>query len=229
MHPVAPAGISHRSNAFARERDARVCWLLDNHPTTAAMLVRLGWFPSRNKALKRLNRLVARKRLKLVGTVARTGGRPEHVYSRWRPKPDLLLHEVELTELCLKLHAGRILRGPHVADSRVLPDAQLWISGVLYYLELDRGTMSYQQVVRDRFRKYRDCPHLCLWLCSSEARREGLRSRAEGLRTTALFATVVDALALPHGPIWLDYAGGWATLPREQSGVLTRPKTQGDG
>ncbi len=151
----------HRCIEFARERDARVCWLLDSHPVTAAMLVRLGWFPSRNKALKRLHRLAARERIRFAGSALRTGGRPEHVYCRWRPKPDQLLHEVELTELCLKLHAGRILRGPHVADRRVLPDAQVWINDVPYYLELDRGTMGYEQVVRDRFRKYRDCPHIC--------------------------------------------------------------------
>ena len=31
--------------------------------------VRIGWFPTKNKALKRLRRLVARKRIRLVGTV----------------------------------------------------------------------------------------------------------------------------------------------------------------
>ena len=189
----------------------------------------LGWFPSRNKALKRLSRLAAKKRVRLVGSVARTGGRPEHVYCRWRPKPDLLLHEVELTELCLRLHAGRILRGPHVADRTVLPDAELWINGVLYYLEFDRGTMGYAQIARDRFRKYQDCPHLCLWVCSTEARREGLRARAECVRTTALFATAADALVSPHGPIWLDFGGGRATLPREQGGDITRHNTLGGG
>lgn len=224
------SGSQHRRCIeFARERDARVCWLLDSHPVTAAMLVSLGWFPSRNKALKRLNRLAARKRITYVGSVLRTGGRPEHVYCRWRPKPDQLLHEVALTQLCLVLHAGRILRGPHVADCRVLPDAQLWINGVLYYLEFDRGTMSYQQVVRDRFRKYRDCPQLCLWVCSSEARREGLRSRAESIRSTALFATLSDALVCPHGPVWLDYGGSRAALPRERGGDSTRVQSLAGG
>src|SRR5882724_10179453 len=81
-------------NDFARRRDARVCWLLDMHPVTAAMLVRIGWFPSKNKALKRLNRLVRRRRIKLVGTVCRKAGRPEQIYCRWMPKSDHLLHEV---------------------------------------------------------------------------------------------------------------------------------------
>jgi hypothetical protein len=221
MHAPRP---THRSIEFARERDARILWLLESHPVTAAMLVGLGWFPSRNKALKRLRRLAARKRIRCVGSVARTGGRPEHVYCRWRPKPDQLQHEVGLTELCLRLHAGRILRGPHVTDRRVLPDAEVWIGGVVYYLEFDRGTMSYQQIVRVRFRKYRDCPHLCLWVCSSDARREGLRARAEPLRSTALFAAAADALATPHGSVWIDFGGRRASLPREVAGNLPGQK-----
>src|SRR5688500_14308913 len=123
MAPPPPAafGTPMQSTAFARARDARVCWLLDQHPVTAAMLVTLRWFPSKNKALKRLRRLVARKRVRLVGTVCRTAGRPEHVYCRWRPKPDQLHHEVELTELCFRLDAGTILRGPHVLDTARRP------------------------------------------------------------------------------------------------------------
>lgn len=204
------------SSAFARRRDERVVWLLGQHPVTAAMLVALGWFPTRAKALRRLRRLAARKRIRWVGSVARTGGRPEHVYCRWRPKPDLLLHEVELTQLCLRLHAGRILRGPHVEDRTLRPDAEVWINGVLFYLEFDRGTMGYAQVARDRFARYRDRPHLCLWVCSSAARRDRLRARAEGVRATALFATLADALASPHGPVWVDYGGRRAALPRDR-------------
>ncbi|MBW3608707.1 MAG: FCD domain-containing protein [Actinobacteria bacterium] len=63
--------------------------------TRRAMLVGLGWFPSKNKALKRLGRLVKRGRIRLVGTVCRKPGRPEHVYCRWRPKHDQLLHAIE--------------------------------------------------------------------------------------------------------------------------------------
>src|SRR5262245_51320107 len=114
------------SGTFGRQRDARVCWLLEMHPVTAVMLVRLGWFPTRNKALRRLHRLVLRRRVRLVGAVSRKAGRPENVYCSWRPKPDQLLHEVELTELCLRLDASKILRGPHVLDSEVRPDAEVW-------------------------------------------------------------------------------------------------------
>lgn len=219
MPPPPPPtfDISQRSNVFARERDARVCWLLDMHPVTAAMLVSLGWFPSKNKALKRLRRLVERRRIRLVGSVARKAGRPEHVYCRWRPKPDQLLHEVELTALCFRIDAGKILRGPHVTNTAVLPDAEIWINGQPYSLELDRGTMGYAQITR-RFRKYEGCHHLSLWVCSTEERVEGMRHRAERLRGTALFTTLAQALASPHGPIWVDYTGERAALPRHHGG-----------
>src|SRR5262245_52410292 len=153
--PLSVVGRQH-SLDFGRRRDARICWLLSMHPVTAAMLVRIGWFPSKTKALRRLARLVGRQQIRLVGTVCRKAGRPEHVYCRWRPKADQLLHEVELTDLCFRLNAGRIVRGPHAVDRRLLPDAEVWIRGQLYYLELDRGTMSYGQLAR-RFAKYEGC------------------------------------------------------------------------
>ena len=189
-------------------------WLLGAHPVTAAMLVHLGWFPNRKKALRRLRQLVKRKRIRLVGTVTRKAGRPEHVYCRFRPKTDQLLHEVELTELCLRLDAGTIIRGLHVADRGRRPDAEVWIKGRLYSLELDRGTMGYTQLAR-RFQLYEGSPHLVLWVCSSRERLEEMRRRAERIRHVALFTTLTEALASPHGEIWWDYAGGLVALPRE--------------
>ncbi len=205
---------SRQRIAVARERDARVCWLLAQHPVTAAMLLSLGWFPNRKKALRRLRRLVSQNRIRLIGTVSRKHGRPEQVYCRWRPKVDQLIHEVELTELCLRLDAGKILRGPHVTDGVIRPDAEVWITGRLYYLELDRGTMSYAQIER-RFRKYENSPHLVLWVCSSPERMEVFRQRAERIRHVALFTTSSEALASPHGSIWQDYRGDHVSLPRE--------------
>ncbi len=204
----------HESAAFARTRDAMVCSLLDGHPATAAMLVTLGWFPTKKKALKRLRRLVARKRIRLAGTVFRKNGRPEHVYCRYRPKADSLLHEVELTELCLRLDAGAVRRGPQNTDPRLRPDAELTINGRRYLVELDRGTMGYAQIAR-RFRVYEECQDLVLWVCNSAERRDGLRRRAERIRRIALFTTFAEALASPHGAIWMDFGGARAALPRE--------------
>jgi hypothetical protein len=205
------------STAFGRSRDTRVVWLLGRHPVTAATLVALGWFPTRAKALRRLGRLVARGRIRLVGTVCRKAGRPEHVYCRWRPKADQLLHEVELTELCLRIDAAEVRRGPHATDAWVRPDAEVTIGGRPFYVELDRDTMGHAQLAR-RFRLYEDVPHHVLWVCPTVARRDALRARAAALRHTALFATLSDALADPHAPVWMDHAGGRAALPREPVG-----------
>ena len=212
--PVFDIGTRRRDHAFARKRDKRSCWLLSQHPATAALLVGLGWFPSAAKARRRLRRLVQKKRIRLVGTLARKIGRPEHVYCVWRPKSDQLLHEVELTELCLRLHAEKILRGPQVRDKELRPDAEVWIDGTLYYLELDRATSGYDRIVSRRFALYRGREQLSLWVCPSLPRREGLRGRAGSLRATALFTTLAEALADPHGDIWVDHLGARAALPR---------------
>ena len=202
------------SSEFGRRRDAQVCWLLSMHPATSAIMVSAGLFPNVKKARRRLARLATRRRIRLVGSVCRKPGRPEHVYCTWRPQVQQLLHEVELTQLCLHLDAGTIQRGPHVADNRIRPDAEVWIRGQLYYLELDRGTMSLSQL-DGRFRKYEECRHLVLWVCSTAERREALRQRAERLRQSALFASLAEAVASPHEPIWQDYSGQRAALPRE--------------
>src|SRR5262245_28426370 len=181
-------GSPRHSLAYARTRDEQIEWLLEQHPVTAGMLVALGWFPTPAKARKRLRRLVAKQRIRPVGTVVRRASHPEHVYARWQPKHDDLLHEVELTDLCLRLDAGSIVRGPHVTDTRIRPDAALSIRGQCYYLELDRGTMGYAQM-SGRFKLYEGFAHFVLWVCPTDLRRDGLRSRAHALRSIALFTT----------------------------------------
>jgi hypothetical protein len=84
-----PVPVTGRCNIhdFARTRDARIAWLLSRHPVTATMLVEIDLSPSKSKALWRLNCLVEKRRLRLVGTVRRKAGRPEHVFCRGRVKP----------------------------------------------------------------------------------------------------------------------------------------------
>jgi hypothetical protein len=213
QQPLNAAGPS-RPNEFANTRDARVVWLLGDHPVTAAMLVRIGWFPSNAKARRRLRRLAKRDRVRLVGTVSRHSGRPEHVYCRWRPQVNQLLHEVLLTEVCLRIEAAEVRRGPAATDERLRPDAELRINGRTYFLELDTGSMSHTQIAR-RFRLYEGSPHLSLWVCPTPGRAEAMRTRAGVLRHTALFTTLAAVLASPHGPVWRDFDGGAASLPRE--------------
>jgi ribosomal protein S14 len=209
------------SNTFARERDAHILWLLERHPATAGMLAGIGLFGSRSRAAKRLKRLVAKKKLRLAGTVSlQDNGRPEHVYCRcrWATKADTLLHEVQISRVCFRTHADQIRRGPGETDPVLRPDAELIIGGRRYLLEFDRGTMSYQQVAATRFEKYRSCRDLVLWVCSTQARMEGLRARAEMIRETALFTTLGSALRDPHAENWTDFDGGMAALPRGGNG-----------
>jgi hypothetical protein len=213
VNAITPPPTPQESTAFARRRDALVLALLDQHPATADDLAGLGWFPSPAKAARRLARLAARGKVRLVGTVALKPGRPQHVYCRWRVKADALAHEVLLTRVCLKLHATRVLRGPRVQHRDVRADAEVWVGGRLFFLELDRGTMGHAQLAR-RYATYAGRPEFVLWVCSTRERREAMRERAEAIRSTALFATLADAVADPHAAVWLDFSGRAVALPR---------------
>lgn len=214
MAPDPGSGPHTSSNAFARQRDRTVLWLLERHPATAGMLAEIRLFPSAKKAGRRLYRLAKRGQVRLLGTVSLKAGRPEHVYGKGRWKADNLLHEVQLTHVLLRTHAEEVRRGPGEVDPELLPDAELSINGDRYLLELDRGTVSYADVVRRRFARYRFCRDLVLWVCPSGSRAEGLRRHADIVRETALFTTLDQALADPHAAIWVDADGGRAALPR---------------
>lgn len=215
------------SNAFARERDALILRLLLHHPATAEMLTGLGLFPSPKKARKRLARLSQRKLVRRLGTVSLKDGRPEHVFGRGRCKTDNLLHEVQLTRLLLRINADEVRRGAGQVDPSLLPDAELWIAGQRYCLELDRGTMSLPEVVRKRFTKYRSVADFVLWICPSVSRVEALRGQAGVLRETALFTTLDLALGDPHAPIWIDADGERAALPLGRTGEVKPGKATG--
>jgi hypothetical protein len=202
------------SSALARKRDAAVLWLLSRHPSTASMLVDIGFFPNRKKASKRLHRLTKRRKLRLLGTVSLKCGRPEHVYGRGHWNTTNLTHEVLLTKVCLKIDASEVRRGHGEVDATLRPDAELLIGGRRFFLELDCGTMGYTDVVRKRFAKYQASEELVLWVCPTPARVEGLRRHATMIRSTALFTTLDQVLANPHGLVWNDCDGVRAALPR---------------
>jgi hypothetical protein len=204
------------SNAFARQRDALILWLLLRHPATAGMLAGIRLFPTRKKASTRLRRLVERGLIRCLGTVSLKDGRPEQVYARGRWKGDNLLHEVQLTRVCLRIDADSVRRGTGEVDAELRPDAELLIAGERYYLEMDCGTIGYADIVQTRFAKYRSRTDLVLWVCPTASRMEGLRRHAAVIRETALFTTLEQALADPHASVWVDFEGERAALPRSQ-------------
>jgi hypothetical protein len=216
MSEVRPSPSPASSNALARKRDAGLLWLLAKHPATAGMLAGIQLFPTAKKATRRLKRLMQKGLVRRLGTVSLGVGRPEHVYARGRWKTDNLLHEVQLSRVCFKIHAEEVRRGTAEVDSYLRPDAELLIAGERYFLEMDCGTMSTPDIVQTRFVKYRNAPEFVLWVCPSVADMEARQRRAEIIRSTALFTTLDLALRDPHAPIWVDFTGDRAALPRNR-------------
>jgi hypothetical protein len=211
------------SNAYARQRDERIAWVLERHPTTARMLVEIGLFTSAARARKRLRRLVTKGKLRLAGTVSLRDGRPEHLYccGQWL-KADNLLHEAQLTCVCFKTHADEIRRGSDEVDPFIRPDAEFFICGQRYFLELDRGTISYPTIMRTHFARYSMCTDTVLWVCPTVARMEGLRRRARTFQADMLFTTFDLAVRNPHAMIWINVEGTKITLPRGEKEVQKR-------
>lgn len=212
MDTTLPLHRPEESAAYALIRDKNVISLLNTHPVTAAMLVSLGWFPTRKKARERLRVLTRSKQANRVGVIWRKAGPPENVYCTWHPKSDQLLHEVELSAVCLRLSPTSLRRGPAIKDRVIRPDAEVQINDDLFYLELDRGSMREDQI-EQRMAKYRGCPHMALWVCPDGSRLEVLRRCAEPVVRDALFTTFAEALADPHAEIWQDFKGGRVGLP----------------
>lgn len=180
------------------------------------MLTEVGFFRSKTRASKRLRRLVEKKHLHITGSVCLKNGRPEYVYCRrsLHVKADNLLHEVQLSRICFRIHADEVRRGPAEVDRYLLPDAELRINGRRFLLEFDAGTMGLDAIITTRFAKYRSCDDLVLWVCATQARMERLRRHAESIRSIALFTTLELVLRAPHAPLWMDFDGERAALPR---------------
>lgn len=145
---------------------------------------------------------VRRGKVKLIGYVQNDEGRDVKLFARFPVnKPQ---HAYELTKLCLGISAETIRTGTSV-DQR-LADAELVINGKLHYLELDRGTMGYAEVI-GRLDKYRDCQDKVLWVMSSELRIKGILERTKNLPATFLFTTYEKARQDFHQAIWTDATG----------------------
>ena len=151
-------------------------------------------------------------------------GRPEYVYCRWTPKYDNLRHEVNVTEFLLPFRNAEIIRG-YDTDRSLRPDAEVTINGHKYLVELDCGTMSYQDIIHKRFKKYEGYEGIVLWVALTDARMHGLRTRAERVKGNALFSTLAATLTEPFGGVWLTFDGQIETVPEpdDKFGLLPTP------
>ena len=206
-HSDSTTGKGSRTAAQGQERDEVIFDLLDIHPMTIDQIVRQGLFPTKKNAARRMLRHVRQKKVKQCGTVLlHNKGRPENVYCRWNPKLDNLRHEVILTEFLLAYKHAQVVRGYEIQND-LYPDAVMTLSGQEYLVELDTGSMNYKDIMRKRNKKYETFEGIVLWVALTEARKEGLRRRAESVKHNALFTTLLEHLQNPHGSIWTDYEG----------------------
>jgi hypothetical protein len=168
----------------------------------------MGLFRTADKARRRLRKLRQRKKVKIVGIAQLKDGRPEQVWARWSIAAEKAQHEAEITEFLVRLDGARVVRGCEVDD--FAPDAMVWLGAELFYVEHDRDTMGYAQVV-ERMRQYEGCQGIVLWICPRQSRLEGMMRRAaklpEAIRSLFLFGLFDEAVADPHGEIWTDCEG----------------------
>lgn len=189
-----------------RQRDDELKRLATRHVCRTKHFQR--YFTSSQATYRRVEKLRRQGLLRLVGQIV-TGdaGRPENIYCNgWKPKYDQLRHELLLTDFLLLYPEADTLRGWAV-NRRIRPDAELTMGDYFYFVELDTGEQSYAQV-RRRQARYAGVEDFLLYVTSSRSRLEGLRRNAhQEVRKIALFTTLVDVQADPHGTVWTDCLG----------------------
>jgi hypothetical protein len=189
-----------------RDRDAALIQLATRHVCRSKHFFR--FFTSPQAAYRRIEKLRDQGLLRLVATlVVSDSGRPEHIFCNgWKPKYDQLRHELLLTDVLLSYPEADTLRGWAV-NRRLRPDAEMTLDGYFYFVELDTGEQSYAQV-RRRQARYSGIQDFVLYVTLSQKRLEGLvRHAHEAVKKIALFTTLDQVLATPHGEIWVDCFG----------------------
>ena len=193
-----------------RAREERILQLAHVHVVSRRHL--RPYFPSDAAAYKKVRKLVEQRKLRKIGTVMlQDVGRAEDVFCNgWKPRMNHLRHELLLSDFLLAYPSADVVRGWRV-DKRIRPDAEMTLEGNRFNVELDTGTEDYRQV-KHRQRAYRGVTDFLLYVTTSERRRDGLVRHSEAVRNIALFATLEDVLAEPHGEVWRDCFGNRASI-----------------
>ena len=168
------------------------------------------------KAAQVTKRLCIRKLIRYAGSV-KVGGRPEIVYCAYHVPEHLFAHELPITDFFQALGWPHGRRAADV-DEKILPDAELLLSGVKYLLEYDTGSMRRHHI-QARWRKY-ERTETVLVVTRDEERLRDLLNWSAILAERAVFTTLQKALGDPWGDIWVDLNGeAWAIeKPVEQEG-----------
>ena len=215
-HRAATGQPAVRQSRDWDDRDNALVDWLTIQPATIEQIVQTGGFPSYETAWRRTEKLIERRRLKLVGFVPWHGnGRPRKVVCRWQPKTDSLLHEVLLTDFFLDFPQALVKRGKHV-DSSIRPDGTMLLNGQRIHIEMDMATEGYRAAKR-RFQAYKLVRDMVVWVTLSKKRMEGLMERAGVMAHCALF-TILGS------DTWIDLAGNRRSVQELSDGFSTGVK-----
>lgn len=173
------------------------------------MLVMLGLFPNLDRARRRLRRMWERGEIGFMRSVELPDGRRTLVYAKFQITNPL--HELQLTDVCLKVKADEIRR-LHAVDQRFNADAEVVIDQKVFYVELDRGTEGYAQV-RKQMKNYQDANADVLWIVPTITRMNGMM---KGTTSGNLWFTTYAQSLTPHAEVWVNVHGEVAALPMPQ-------------
>ncbi len=186
---------------------------MDLGPVKEPDFIRLGFFPSKSTACRRLNKLRRRRRAREIGKL-HLDALYDHAHVYWCNRPlkfDNREHEAYVMEVVLAYWPSPARTGYDV-DPDIRPDATIEIGGELYHVELDTGSMSRAQV-QARMKLYEGCKDTVLVVSLSAARMERMRQWC-GLGEVGFFSTIQQVVRDPYGDVWLDHAGGRAGINR---------------
>lgn len=153
--------------------------------------------------------------------IVRVDGKTEKQWARWNVPVHKAQHESDVMEILLRIRAQNVVRGWEVDEYE--SDAILTINGDRYYLEVDRGTIGYRELI-SRMHRYATCPADVLWVFSTATRRDAAMRRTKGIPCEFWFSTFDQVVFNPHAEgIWLSRDGHTSTL--EASRTTTNAST----
>jgi hypothetical protein len=207
---VRTTGSHISNNQVGRERDAKVyAFLRLVRAATIVQFVAAGIFSSEERGRRRLKRLEQRKKIRCAG-YADFDGKLVKVFCSGRCA--ILEHEIEITEIFLRMRVTRILwTGIPDELQKYNIDRLIEVGEKKFVWEHDRGTEDWYQI-RAKMQKLADCRFDVLWTCPDDERIARLKAAAPNDRHW--FTTYAQARLDPHAPCWQNNAEEIEALDR---------------
>ena len=176
---------------------------------------------------------------------SKENGRPQYVYAnKLNPAPKDIWHEVLVTDFLLEYEEGAVMyRQPSVVNQHLHPDAEMILSGKLFYIEVDSGTETHTQVAEqlqhytsqsnllpangkhpERYQTFQLEDVFLLLVTSSETRLENLKETCKPVQTIVLLSTLERVINDASGDIWEAIDGDVISIlpakPKPATGIF---------